>query len=251
MKIPSLNNRGFAVSIILYSAVTLLIIILFLILSILSTELNNKKVLTDDIKESVSGKDKSNSESLGFITITSSDNKNSSEWHKSSFNLSFSEPINNGKKYSFPVIYYYGTDLNNIDKKITGTELNIAENMNDVTYYIKACKSGNISICTNVTKYIVKIDTNMPTITVAGESTEWNSSRKLTVTPTSLSGIAYYEYYVTDWDFEPDSNNDLTKVSTDTFEVTQTGKYIYIRAINNAGNSSSWLKYNLYVGVGE
>ena len=91
----------------------------------------------------------------------------------------------------------------------------------------------------------------MSTITVAGESTEWNSSRKLTVTPTSLSGIAYYEYYVTDWDFEPDSNDALTKVSTDTFEVTQTGKYIYIRAINNAGNSSNWFKYNLYVGVGE
>ncbi len=46
-----LNNKGFAASVILYSAIAVLVIILILILSIYATNTHNKTTQADFIKE--------------------------------------------------------------------------------------------------------------------------------------------------------------------------------------------------------
>ena len=74
MKKRVLNNKGFAVSAILYTAVTLVVLVLILIISILSTIWKSKSLIVDDIKKDVSGIENKRTESLGDVIITSSDN---------------------------------------------------------------------------------------------------------------------------------------------------------------------------------
>lgn len=50
-----LNERGFAVSVILYASATILVLVLILILSVLSTSSRNTSNLVDMVKEQVSG----------------------------------------------------------------------------------------------------------------------------------------------------------------------------------------------------
>lgn len=247
MKKHILNDRGFAVSVILYAAVTLAVLVLFLIISILSTSLNNKKLIVDDIKKDVSGMIDKETETLGNITISSSDNKLSGEWHTGSFKLTFSMPEKNNENYNFPIVYYYGTSSQSINNKIDGNELEINDNTSGTTYYIKACKTGNNALCTSVAKYVVKTDKTSPKFTVTGDSTSWSSTKTLKLIPESISGIQYYEYYITDWEFEP-TDSDITQKSTkNSIVITEPGKYIYIRAINKVDNKSKWQLYNLFV----
>lgn len=247
MKKHILNNRGFAVSVILYSSVTLVVLILFLIISILSTNLTNKKLIVDDIKKSVSGVIDKETETLGNVTISSSDNKLSGDWHTGSFKLTFSMIEKDGVNYNFPIVYYYGTSSQSINNKIDGNELEITEDTTGTTYYVRACKTGNDVLCTNIAKYVVKTDKNIPKFTLTGDSTNWTSTKTLKLIPDSISGIAYYEYYITDWEFEP-TDLDITKKSIENnITITESGKYIYIRAINKVGNKSKWQLYNLFV----
>ena len=58
-----LNNKGFAVSLILYTSVTLVIIVLILIVSILSTNWKNKSLIVDNIKKNMSGVEEKKKES--------------------------------------------------------------------------------------------------------------------------------------------------------------------------------------------
>lgn len=50
-----LNNKGFAVSIILYSISTLVVIVLMLILAVEATNIRNTSNMSDKIKQEVSG----------------------------------------------------------------------------------------------------------------------------------------------------------------------------------------------------
>lgn len=50
-----LNNKGFAVSIILYSISTLVVIVLMLILAVEATNVRNTSNMSDKIKQEVSG----------------------------------------------------------------------------------------------------------------------------------------------------------------------------------------------------
>lgn len=52
-----LNNKGFAASTILYSAIAVLILVLLLILSIYATNSHNKTTQADEIKENISKKE--------------------------------------------------------------------------------------------------------------------------------------------------------------------------------------------------
>ena len=227
MKKHILNNRGFAVSVILYSSVTLVVLILFLIISILSTNLTNKKLIVDDIKKSVSGIIDKDTETLGNVTISSSDNKLSGDWHTGSFKLTFSMIEKDGVNYNFPIVYYYGTSSQSINNKIDGNELEITEDTTGTTYYVRACKTGNDVLCTNIAKYVVKTDKNIPKFTLTGDSTNWTSTKTLKLISDSISGIAYYEYYITDWEFEP-TDLDITKKSIENnITITEPGKYIY------------------------
>ena len=50
-----LNNKGFAVSVILYSITAILVLVLFLILGLNSVNNRNKNDMSDTIKEQLSG----------------------------------------------------------------------------------------------------------------------------------------------------------------------------------------------------
>ena len=52
-----LNNKGFAASTILYSAIAVVILVLLLILSISATNIHNKTTQADEIKEKISQKE--------------------------------------------------------------------------------------------------------------------------------------------------------------------------------------------------
>lgn len=52
-----LNNKGFAVSIVLYSISSIVIVVLLLILAVDAVNLRNATTLTDAVKENISGLD--------------------------------------------------------------------------------------------------------------------------------------------------------------------------------------------------
>lgn len=240
-----INNKGFAASVVLYAAVTLVALILFLILSVLSTSLNNKNLIVDDIKKEVSGSENTKAESLGNVTIIASDNKGSGEWHTTGITLNFSMPTS----VSSPVTYYYGTSTDDITNIVSGDKISISTDTTGITYYIKACRDSNMEVCGTPSAYLVKIDKELPTITVDGTSTTWETSRTLTITPTALSGISYYQYFVTDSTSIPLDTDEINTTSSNTLKITEQGQYIFIRAINNANNKGTWEYYDLYVGT--
>lgn len=249
MKKKVLNNKGFAVSAILYTAVTLVVLVLILIISILSTIWKSKSLIVDDIKKDVSGIENKRTESLGDVIITSSDNKTSGEWHSSSFTLNFSKPMQNGTELTFPVTYYYGTSANAINTKLDNNNITINTNTSGVNYYVRACRGTSKDICSKVGVYLVRLDNDIPTIDVSGTSTTWEPSRTLTISPTSLSGIAYYQYYVADSIDTPTENDEIHTFTENTITVTESGQYIFIRAVNIAGVKGTWNYYDLYVRV--
>ena len=246
-KLSKLNNKGFAVSVILYTSVALVVLILFIIVSILSTNNKNKTLISDSIKKDVSGiEEKDTSAILGLINVSASDNVSSGLWHMDSFTLNLSMPESSGVTINFPITYYYGTSMNSINEKAENGIIEINDNTDGTTYYVKACRTGSMGICTEVGKYIVRLDKTNPDFTASGDSTKWSDSRTLTINPDSMSGISYYEYYITDWEEIPNEEEYETfKENKKTFN--QTGKYVYLRATNNLGRKSSWKKYDIYV----
>lgn len=245
-RIPKLNNKGFAVSVILYAAVVLIVLILFLILSILSTITKNKIQLVDNIKEEVSGNIDKKSESLGELIITTSDGMGSGDWHNTNFDLIISEP--NNTKSTVPLVYYYKTDTTE-ETVFENKKITISSDMKNVTYYVRACRDAGKTICTKTSLYLVNIQKEKPTFTITGESTIYASSRIFYVTPTSLSGIDYYEYFVSNFEEDPSEFDEFTIINgnLNIINVTEKGTYLHIRAISNSNVKSDWVKQNLYV----
>lgn len=50
-----LNNKGFAVSVILYSISAVIVVVLFLILSVTASNVHNTSNMSDEIKKEISG----------------------------------------------------------------------------------------------------------------------------------------------------------------------------------------------------
>lgn len=50
-----LNNKGFAVSVILYSISAIIIVVMFLILSVVASNVHNTSNMADEIKKEISG----------------------------------------------------------------------------------------------------------------------------------------------------------------------------------------------------
>ncbi len=50
-----LNNKGFAVSVILYSISAIIIVVMFLILSVVASNVHNTNNMADEIKKEISG----------------------------------------------------------------------------------------------------------------------------------------------------------------------------------------------------
>lgn len=247
MKKKVLNNKGFAVSMIIYTSVTLVVLILILIVSILSTGFQSKNLIVDDIKEEVSGTLDKKSESLGDIIITTSDSKMSGQWHTADFNLIFSKPAQNGTEVSFPVTYYYGTSVDDVNTVLSGNTLSVTSDTEGTSYFVRACRGSGKDVCSKVGTYLVRMDKLPPTIEVTGASTTWATSRTLNVTFTALSKIAYYEYYVSDFTNTPTELDELKTFTSNQIVINEPGKYIFIRPINGATVKGDWKPYNLYV----
>ena len=96
------------------------------------------------------------------------------------------------------------------------------------------------------------IDTTTPNAPgVSGGGATYAISRSFTLTaPTnSPSGIKEYEYYISNSTAKPDKTITATSTSKSTdIRITNNGKYIYFRAVNNVGTKGEWTTYqNLFV----
>jgi len=87
---------------------------------------------------------------------------------------------------------------------------------------------------------------------VTGASTTWAQSRTFTMTaPSSVSGIKMYEYVSSSGNTVPGANPTLSGSSTTTsVVVNKTGKFVFFRAVNNAGVKGAWTAVqNAYVDI--
>lgn len=199
-------------------------------------------------------------------TITSSDSKESGTWHSENITLTFSgSKITNGKGN---VVYYYGTTS---DKLTTsGSSTGEITKQGTTTYYVKACNSEDITKCSDIATYEVKIDTTAPVITYS-----WSSSTRVKFYCTDEeSGIKWIwgewkkstsSSWRTDWNIScpnstycPSSKNyayiyyDIVSSGThNTYVSCQNNaglkKYIYknFTAGSNSGSSSSGTSYTI------
>lgn len=107
---------------------------------------------------------------------------------------------------------------------------------------------GNESTVTSGT---YQVDADTPAApTVGGTSTTWGTTRTITITPpTSKSGIASYEYYVSNTTTIPSASQAATGTTTTTkATITSNGKYVFVRAVNKVGTKGAWTSaLNLYV----
>ena len=105
-----LNNKGFAVSIILYSMIAVITIVLLLVLSIYSTNIHNKLTQAERIKEKLSNLNTLTNKVLGSNTVQTGNlrlNRDSS--YDNSRGLYKSIVTNSGK----PVYFFRGNVTNN------------------------------------------------------------------------------------------------------------------------------------------
>ena len=99
-------------------------------------------------------------------TITASDGKGETSWHKGGVSLSISgSTIQNGVG---EIAYFYSTDASNINTE--GTSTGIINTEGTITYYAKACNTYNLDICSDVEEYTLMIDNTAPTFNVANTS---------------------------------------------------------------------------------
>ena len=108
--------------------------------------------------------------------------------------------------------------------------------------------TGDVISASITISNIDKIGPTAPIIT--GGSTEWSVSRTITVSEKAVetgSGIAYYEYYLSDSEVEPtmssvatgkvgNTENDISLL----FDTDYNGYYVYFRAIDNVTNIGEW-----------
>jgi len=248
INIKTLNNKGFAVSIILYIGATIVVLVLLLVLSILSTNNKNKDNIVDNIKQEVSGsKDEVTIDALGKVSISASDNVASGLWHKDEFSLIFNKPTQDGITVDYPVTYYYGFSRSGVNISVEGNELPITESTRSTIYYIKACRSGTNNVCSPINSYEVKLDKDKPNVEVSGTDTKWTSSKTLKLTSSAISGISYYEYFVDNYEEATISDDQVLMLDKNEVVIEETGKYIFIRAINGVGNKGDWHRFDLCV----
>ncbi|MDD6224362.1 MAG: hypothetical protein PUB18_05110 [bacterium] len=243
-KLKKLNNKGFAVSVILYTAVTLVILILLLILSILSTNTKVNDTIVDNIKEKVSSfEEQTQVGELGNLTITAEDNIASGQWHTNDVILSFS--LDNRTD----VTYYYGFNAYLVTNELNENTLTIKENIKDKIYYAKACQKDDPRICSNIGAYLLKIDKDDPEFEVEVEVDNVTAFKQIKITSTSsVSGISHYQYYITDAEEPIDpSPSEISTLEGNTAYITTPGNYIYIKAYDQAGKASNWKQINLNI----
>ena len=134
-----------------------------------------------------------------------------------------------------------GTDSLSGHDKTVSSMTNISNNTTGTNVVVTTTDlAGNISTNT----YTVKIDKNSPTLpTIIGGSDSWSTSVKaisIETPSTSTSGIKNYQYYISTSSTSQTGGNwiDLANGTTSVNIDTNGTRYIYFRAINNAGKVS-------------
>jgi len=143
---------------------------------------------------------------------------------------------------------YYVSNSNTIPgvgQAATGTGLTVSQNGKFV--FFRAINNANTKGAWTAAQnlYVDKAALGAPTM--AGASTTWTSgNRTFTATaPSSTSGIKNYEYFVSGATTAPAASQAATGTG---LTVSQNGKFVFFRAINNAGTKGAWTAaQNLYV----
>ena len=145
-------------------------------------------------------------------TIIASDGIASNNWHKDSLTLTFSgSKVENAEGN---VIYYYGDSYSTMTN--TGTSTSVLSEEGITSYYVKACSSENLELCSDIKEYALKIDKTNPSCTI------------------SLSGTSFVATYSD----TGGSNINTTSSSSTTQEINSAGTYTF-NVYDNANNLSS------------
>ena len=163
--------------------------------------------------------------------FTASDGLDSGKYHSSSYTLTWKSV----SKGSQDLIYYYGTNKNNLSS--TGSYKYVNKSEFDVVYYVKACsKTG---LCSGISSYIANVDEVNPTITIRSSSSGTCSKSHLisALLVDYESGIVGYA--VTNSASKPSSWNMVTNINSYNlrYSVSREDTY-YIHTIDKVGNTS-------------
>ncbi len=141
------------------------------------------------------------------------------------------------------------TGGNWIDLANGTTSVNIDTNGTRYIYFRAINNAGKVSDIT--APQTTKIDTGTPTTpTITGGSTTWSSTSKtikVSTASTSTSGIKNYQYYISTSSTSQTGGNwiDLASGATSVNVSTNGTRYIYFRAVNNAGKTSAVSGYQV------
>ncbi len=144
-----LNEKGFAVAVILYASATILVLVLILILSVLSTSSKNTLSLVDMVKEQVSGV---TGDALQLYNLTTN---GGFENHAVAWSTSISEVTNSLTNQLDPSVFHSGKQSLKVSPNGLQWQSLKTVNLNDQIYvgsfvYMEEVKSGafDISIVT-------------------------------------------------------------------------------------------------------
>ena len=169
--------------------------------------------------------------------ISASDGIASGNFHNSDYTLSWKST----NKGSQDLIYYYGTDKNNLTSK--GTSVVAKKSQYNVTMYVKACTNGS-NLCSGISGYVINVDTT-PTNPVISASDglasgKYHSSNYTLSWKSTNKGSQNLTYYY--------GTNASKMTSTGTsmsVNMNQYGVYVYVKACTAYNKCSGISKYLL------
>ena len=169
--------------------------------------------------------------------ISASDGLASGNFHNSDYTLSWKST----NKGSQDLIYYYGTDKNNLTSK--GTSVVAKKSQYNVTMYVKACTNGS-NLCSGISGYVINVDTT-PTNPVISASDglasgKYHSSNYTLSWKSTNKGSQNLTYYY--------GTNASKMTSTGTsmsVNMNQYGVYVYVKACTAYNKCSGISKYLL------
>ena len=169
--------------------------------------------------------------------ISASDGIASGNFHNSDYTLSWKST----NKGSQDLIYYYGTDKNNLTSK--GTSVVAKKSQYNVTMYVKACTNGS-DLCSGISGYVINVDTT-PTNPVISASDglasgKYHSSNYTLSWKSTNKGSQNLTYYY--------GTNTSKMTSTGTsmsVNMNQYGVYVYVKACTAYNKCSGISKYLL------
>ena len=169
--------------------------------------------------------------------ISASDGIASGNFHNSDYTLSWKST----NKGSQDLIYYYGTDKNNLTSK--GASVVAKKSQYNVTMYVKACTNGS-NLCSGISSYVINVDTT-PTNPVISASDglasgKYHSSNYTLSWKSTNKGTQNLTYYY--------GTNASKMTSTGTsmsVNMNQYGVYVYVKACTAYNKCSGISKYLL------